>query len=498
MQMAPKPMDWEKVRATFRQVWGYEDFRAPQAEVIANLLARQDSMVFLATGIGKSICFQLPAILQDGLTIVVSPLISLIEDQVKDLQKRHLFAAALHSGLSAMERRQVFSNFSRLRLLYVSPETLFSKSVWEKLSDPQLEITGMMIDEAHCLVQWGNSFRPDYRRLGVARSTLMATKPTSHGHISIAAFTATADAETETELHSCLKLETPQIIKHIIYRDNLSLNVAIAWTIAGRKSQTLKFIQSCGGQSGLVYVRSRRETEDLAKWLNDQSLKDHSLKTCAYHAGLADSERREIEQKWLSGEYAFVVATSAFGLGINKPDVRWVLHYHCPLTLAEYVQEIGRAGRDQKFAKTLMLVSEPTGFLDPSDRNRLEFFGQQQQKLRHKSQALIPKLPSRGNYAEVVRLFPEANIALGLLHSIGKLIWRNPFEYEILGNSTNINLNSYLNSYSNKYSRSVLEQMPAYISSKSCRWAFLMEKFGFCAEAKLLKCGICDRCAKKL
>ncbi|AFY74742.1 ATP-dependent DNA helicase, RecQ family [Synechococcus sp. PCC 7502] len=303
-------MDWDTVRTKFKQVWGYDDFRPPQGEVIANLLARQDSMVILATGSGKSICFQLPALLQNGLTLVVSPLLSLIEDQVKDLQSRNLAAAALHSSLSSLERKQVFKRISSLRLLYLSPETLLSKPVWERLSDPDLVIVGMMIDEAHCLGQWGDSFRPDYRRLGVVRSALMTHKPASHGNMAIAAFTATADPKTQSDLKSCLKLHTPQLIRTSPYRSNLSLNVAIAWTMAGRKSQTLKFIQAHKGQSGLIYVRSRRDTEELAEWLKGQS-----FLTSAYHAGLPSSEKREIERKWLVGGYPFVIASSAFGLG---------------------------------------------------------------------------------------------------------------------------------------------------------------------------------------
>lgn len=474
-------MDWDVVRHKLKQVWDYDDFRSPQAEVIASVLDRRDSLVILATGAGKSICFQLPALLQSGLTLVISPLLALMEDQVQDLRRRGLPAATLHSSLSIQQKREVMQQLGKLRLLYISPESLLSKPVWERLSDRSLPISGLMLDEAHCLVQWGETFRPAYRRLGAVRDALIANKSAEHGRISIAAFTATADVQTQTELQACLQLDHPQVIHTSPYRSNLSLNVSIAWTPASRKSQALKFIHSFNGQSGLIYVRSRRETEELALWLRDRS-----FATAAYHAGLPSIERREIEQKWLNGIYPFAICTSAFGLGINKPDVRWVLHFHSPLTLSEYIQEVGRAGRDGSQSKALMLVSEPTGWLDQSDRQRQDFFIQQQQKLWQKAQTLIPKFPRRGNCAEVSKLDPDAAIALGLLHSAGYLIWRTPFEYEIkVGKFQLPDINT-----------TSIEQMQDFINTRRCRWSFLLGEFGFESEAKNLKCGVCDRCVK--
>ena len=231
-------------------------------------------------------------------------------------------------------------------------------------------------------------------------------------------------------------------------------------------------------------MRSRRETEELASWLQTQSInKDKQyLRTEAYHAGLPTKDRRRIEQEWLAGKCKFIVCTSAFGLGINNPNTRWVLHYQAPLTLAEYIQEVGRAGRDRKPADALMLVSEPTGWLDASDRTRQTFFLQQQQNLQQKAQALIPKLPKQGNFADVTRKYPEAAIALGLLHGVGKLIWHTPFEYEIQPGKHHFA----------SIDETPLEQMQAYISTRGCRWAFLMQAFGF--ESGNLRCGTCDRC----
>ena len=469
--MSEIPKEWTTVQQTFQKIWGYKDLRPSQREIVTSLLQGQDSLAIMATGGGKSICFQLPAILNEGLTLVISPLLALMEDQVRDLRTRNLPAAALHSNLSQMERRETLKNLSTTRLLYISPETLLSPPVWEKLSDRQLKITGLMLDEAHCLVQWGDSFRPSYRRLGAVRDALMQNKPDRHPRISLAAFTATADLDTAAELQACLHMENPKIVRTSPYRQNLTLKVAIAWTFAGRKSRTLKFIRDRKGQSGLIYVRSRRDAETLATWLQE-----NSFATAAYHAGLAPQERRYIEQQWLTNQYPFVICTSAFGLGINKPDTRWVLHFHPPLTLSEYIQEIGRAGRDDKPAEALMLVSEPTGLLDDSDRQRVNFFLQQQQQLQQQAQALLPKLPRQGTFAEVSKLHPDAAIALGLLHRAGHLIWHTPFTYEIINLPKNQQKLKQLMG-DQMGDQNAIAKMQAFIRTNGDRWAFLLNAF---------------------
>ena len=463
--------EWTTVQQTFEKIWGYKDLRPSQREIVTSLLQGQDSLAIMATGGGKSICFQLPAILNEGLTLVISPLLALMEDQVRDLRTRNLPASALHSNLSQMERRETLKNLSNTRLLYISPETLLSPPVWEKLSDRQLKITGLMLDEAHCLVQWGDSFRPSYRRLGAVREALMQNKPDRHPRISLAAFTATADLDTAAELQACLHMENPKIVRTSPYRQNLTLKVAIAWTPAGRKSRTLKFIRDRKGQSGLIYVRSRRDAETLATWLQE-----NSFATAPYHAGLTPQERRYIEQQWLTNQYPFVICTSAFGLGINKPDTRWVLHFHPPLTLSEYIQEIGRAGRDDKPAEALMLVSEPTGLLDDSDRQRVNFFLQQQQKLQQQALALLPKLPRQGTFAEVSKLHPDAAIALGLLHRAGHLIWHTPFNYEIINLPKNQQKLKQLMG-DQMGDQNAIAKMQAFIHTNGDRWAFLLDAF---------------------
>ena len=471
---------WQKVRATFQQIWGYKDFRPPQGEIVQSLLAKKDTLIIMPTGGGKSICFQLPALLQTGLTLVVSPLVALMENQVQELKERKLAAALLHSQLSSSQRRQTLKNLERqqLRLLYLSPETLLSPPVWEKLSHPELEINGLILDEAHCLVQWGDTFRPAYRRLGAVRPALLKYKRRGT-KIALAAFTATADPLAQTIISETLKLQQPAVFRLNPYRTNLIPNVRIILTPQGRRQQLLKFIHKNQQSSGLVYVRTRRDSEELTAWLAQKG-----YRTASYHGGLGAEERREIEASWLSGKIPFVVCTSAFGMGINKPDVRWVIHFQAPLLLSEYVQEIGRAGRDGQPAEAMTLISEPTGLLNPEDKQRQKFF---QEKLREQqltAKQLIKKLPPTGEVEAVVRKFPDASLAFSLLHSMGKLKWIDPFNYSINKESKN----------RNKHQSNPANHMQQYLTTRKCRWQFLLTAFGFEKEAMNLRCGHCDNC----
>lgn len=468
----------DHARNVLQKIWGYQDFREAQADIIRSLLMQQDALIIMPTGGGKSICFQLPALLQPGLTLVVSPLVALMENQVQELRDRNISAALLHSELPTYQRRQILQQLERqqLRLLYLSPETLLSKPVWEKLSLAQLKISSLILDEAHCLVQWGDTFRPAYRRLGTVRSALLKSKP-ADTKISIAAFTATADPDAQKTIQQVLQLQQPAVFRQNPYRQNLYLKVQTIWTPRGRKQQVLDFIQKNPQTSGLIYVRTRRDSESLAQWL-----KAFNYTTAAYHAGLSPQERREIEANWLSDKMLFVVCTSAFGMGINKSNVRWVIHFHAPSLLSEYVQEIGRAGRDGKLSVALTLVSEPTGWLDPEDKHRQEFFSSSLRSQYTKAQKLVHKLPVRGEISAVVRQFPDAAIALALLHSSGQLEWVGPFNY-IIDQTKRSQPLPQLNSGS--------QQMKAYLVTRKCRWQFLLTAFGFKTN---FRCGHCDRC----
>ncbi|MCC3435527.1 RecQ family ATP-dependent DNA helicase [Microcoleus sp. PH2017_05_CCC_O_A] len=479
--MKYEPRLLNQARAAFKQIWGYDDFRPPQGEIVSSLLAGKDTMIIMPTGGGKSICFQLPALLQTGLTLVISPLVALMENQVQELRDRNLPAALLHSQLPTQQRQQTMQSLqqNKLRLLYLSPETLLSKPVWAIISQPHIPINGLILDEAHCLVQWGDTFRPAYRRLGTVRSALLKSKPEGT-KIAIAAFTATANPQAQQTINKVLQLHKPEAFLLSPYRSNLHLQVQTVWTRRGRRQQLLNFIKARPKEAGLVYVRTRKDSENLADLLEDAG-----YKTAAYHAGLSPESRRKIETAWLNNDLKFVVCSCAFGMGINKPDVRWVVHFQAPLLLSEYIQEIGRGGRDGKSAIALTLISEPTGLLYPDDKQRAQFF---QDKLRsqfREAQQLAKQLPAKGDADAVGREFPESAIALSILHSSGQLRWEDPFNYAI---------DKSAQQKGGKQNFTAPEEMAKYLKHRECRWQFLLQAFGFTKEATSMRCGHCDNC----
>lgn len=479
------PIHQKRIRQELQRIWGYEDFRPPQGEIVKTLLTGRDALIIMPTGGGKSICFQLPALLQTGLTLVISPLVALMENQVRELQAKKLPAALLHSELTPAQRRQIFFALEqqKLRLLYLSPETLLTPKLWQILCKPELMINGIILDEAHCLVQWGDTFRPAYRRLGAVRRSLLQSKPTGT-KISFAAFTATADPLAQTLITECLELKEPQVFRLNPYRSNLNPIVQVCWSPKQRYHSLLNFIRKSQNKPGLIYTRTRRDSEILAEKLSSQG-----LVTCAYHAGLHGERRRQIEADWIDGKIPFVVSTNAFGMGINKSDVGWVVHYHVPLLLSEYVQEIGRAGRDGKPAQVLALVSEPTGWLDPEDKQRAEFFLNSMGETQNRAMELGRKLPVTGEIYAITEKYPQAGIALGILHAQGNLQWVDPFNYRIINNRNGVAKKS-------SQHQDLGKTMHRYLYTRECRWNYLLTAFGF-PQDKNFRCGHCDRCQKK-
>jgi ATP-dependent DNA helicase RecQ len=332
------------LNAILSRYWGYTTFRPLQHEAMDAVLAGRDSIVVLPTGGGKSLCFQAPAMLQTRLTLVVSPLISLMKDQVDTLVGNGVPAALYNSSLTADEKTQVIAGLrqGRYRLLYVSPERLVgdgSDGFLSLLSS--CGVASVAVDEAHCISQWGHDFRPEYRQLGRLRQLLPG--------IRIHAYTATATARIRKDIAAQLGLEDPLELVGSFDRPNL---VYRALPRASLKKQLTEVLSRHRGEAGIVYCTSRRETEALAEWLTDVG-----VTALPYHAGLSDEERSRNQDAFLSERADVIVATVAFGMGIDRSDVRFVVHAGAPRSLEHYQQESGRAGRDGLEAECLLIYS---------------------------------------------------------------------------------------------------------------------------------------------
>ncbi len=322
-----------------KDVFGYDGFRPMQADIVDAVTAGEDTLAILPTGGGKSLCFQLPALLRPGLTVVISPLIALMRDQVRALREAGVTAAALTSANTEEETDAAFSALrdGTLKILYMAPERLGSGGTDRMLAEAG--VTLLAVDEAHCVSQWGHDFRPDYLRIGALRRAL---------DVPLAAFTATADDETRAEI--CEKLfgaGEPRLFLGGFDRPNIHLAFAAK---DKPRQQILNFAATRKGQSGIVYCGTRAKTETLA-----QALRDADHDALAYHAGMEPDQRREVERRFQTDDGLIVVATVAFGMGIDKPDIRWVAHADLPKSIEAYYQEIGRAGRDGAPAETLTL-----------------------------------------------------------------------------------------------------------------------------------------------
>lgn len=322
-----------------RDVFGFDDFRPGQEEIVDAVTLGENVLAIMPTGGGKSLCFQLPALLRDGVTVVISPLIALMRDQVRGLQEAGVEAGALTSGNTPEETDAVWEALEagRLKLLYMAPERLAAGSALGMLR--RINVSLIAVDEAHCVSQWGHDFRPDYLRIGELRRAL---------NVPLAAFTATADAETQDEIVEKLFDGTaPRKFLRDFDRPNIHLAFAAK---DGPRKQILDFAEARQGQSGIVYCGTRNKTEVLA-----QALRAEGHAACHYHGGMEAEDRRIVETRFAREDGLIVVATVAFGMGIDKPDIRWVAHADLPKSIEAYYQEIGRAGRDGGPAETLTL-----------------------------------------------------------------------------------------------------------------------------------------------
>ncbi|MFD1157721.1 DNA helicase RecQ [Roseovarius aestuarii] len=322
-----------------RDVFGFDAFRPGQEDIVNAVSNGDNVLAIMPTGGGKSLCFQLPALLRDGVTVVISPLIALMRDQVRALRAVGVEAGALTSGNTEEETSEVWQalDAGRLKLLYIAPERLAAGSAMGMLRS--IGVSLIAVDEAHCVSQWGHDFRPDYLRIGELRRAL---------GVPLAAFTATADAETRDEIvEKLFDGQAPASFLHGFDRPNINLTFAAK---DGPRHQITEFAAARKGQSGIVYCGTRAKTETLA-----QALRADGHNACHYHGGMEAEDRRIVETRFNTEDGLIVVATVAFGMGVDKPDIRWVAHADLPKSIEAYYQEIGRAGRDGAPAETLTL-----------------------------------------------------------------------------------------------------------------------------------------------
>ncbi len=336
-----------------KSVFGYSKFRPGQREIIQNILEGRDTLAVMPTGGGKSLCYQIPALIFDGITVVVSPLISLMLDQVGALLENGVSAVFLNSTLNLDEYKKTVRDIKSggAKLLYLSPEALATERVKSILREADVPVSCVTIDEAHCISEWGHDFRPDYMEIAAFRNEFKDAV--------CLALTATATKQVQADIVRNLKLKKPAVLVSSFNRANIFLNVQPRTDGLG---QIVEFLQEHKEQSGIIYCLSRKEVDSIT-----QELQERGFSAMSYHAGLSDEERADHQNKFIKSQVDVIVATVAFGMGINKPDVRFVIHYALPKSIEEYYQEIGRAGRDGLASEALLLYSA-------GDIHRIRFF----------------------------------------------------------------------------------------------------------------------------
>jgi len=372
MSVLPSPLE------VLNSVFGYQSFHPLQGRVIDHVLAGHDALVLMPTGGGKSLCFQVPALCREGLTLVISPLVALMKDQVEALKANGVAAEFLNSSQTAAEAEAVLGRVAAgsLKLLYVSPERLFSGNTTGRLAD--WNVTLVAVDEAHCISFWGHDFRPEYTKLGQLRNLLPG--------VPVVALTATADPAIRRDILAQLAIDEESVFQASFDRPNLHLAV-----LPGQKriERILDFLDRHPKTAGIVYCLSRAGTEDVA-----QRLTQRGHRARPYHAGMTGDDRSAVQEAFLKDEIDIVCATVAFGMGIDKSNVRWVIHYNLPKNLEGFYQEIGRAGRDGLPSDTLLFysyadVANQLKFLDEANPERRELLAAKLDRMKQYAEAAI-------------------------------------------------------------------------------------------------------------
>ena len=471
---------YEQARAILRKHFGYDDFRGSQKDAIRSILGGRDTLVLMPTGGGKSLCFQIPAMVLDGCTVVISPLISLMKDQVENACRAGLPATFINSTLTPAEIRQRMSavRAGQIKLLYMAPERTENPRFIDELKAAC--VTMLAVDEAHCLSQWGHEFRPSYMKLGPLRTALGCR---------VIALTATATPEVRRDILTHLYMQRPLVIAGGFDRANLRWHVLPAERSTDKDRQLCRLLQRDRGDGvALVFASTRKKVDGIADLLNTRS-----IRASGYHAGVQSAERSSLQEKFIREEAGVVVATNAFGMGIDKPNVRLVIHYDMPGSLEAYYQEAGRAGRDGQAADCVLLHAYRDRFTHqfmidgahPSEQTIRETFRKLNSASAPRDVVAFSRWSKQNSreVGSVLRILADARIVqverrTGAFEVLSHVITRDSLKRAAIARKRELLR---------------LDRMQGYAFHKKCRRKYVMDYFG---DTSFRKCSGCDNCAR--